>query len=381
LLSRAAATVLFWIIATAFVMIAMMAIFLPMLRAPGRDETQAALANALIAELADINTDNGARFGGPVERAAARAEIGRRLLALERGQKAEPARKANHLAFLFALVPIAAVPLYLALGQPEYGDQWFATRADRPEIEDLREVEGLIARVEERLRAAPDDARGWALIAPVYARLGRNDEAVQAYDNALKHFSGPALQRSDLLANRAEILVAKDSGTVAAAASTGFAEALALNADNQKALFYLAIAREQSGGNPDEARSNWQALIARFEQANPPWLGVARQRLAALGGAGPSASMPGPTAAEMEAAADLSAEEQQAMISGMVEQLADRLAENPDDSEGWMRLIRARVVMGAKEQAVADLANARAQFAAGTPDRIALDQAASALGL
>lgn len=54
----------------------------------------------------------------------------------------------------------------------------------------------------------------------------------------------------------------------------------------------------------------------------------------------------------------MSAEQQMAMINNMVDGLAVRLAEDPNDFEGWMRLLRARTVMGDLDQARADLEKA-----------------------
>ncbi|MCR9271246.1 MAG: c-type cytochrome biogenesis protein CcmI [Hyphomonadaceae bacterium] len=82
------------------------------------------------------------------------------------------------------------------------------------------------------------------------------------------------------------------------------------------------------------------------------------------------------TRAEIEA---MSAEEQMAMIEGMVSGLAARLAEDPDDFDGWMRLIRARAVMGDIDQARLDLAAAQAVFAPDTQEGQVLQQVASEL--
>lgn len=74
------------------------------------------------------------------------------------------------------------------------------------------------------------------------------------------------------------------------------------------------------------------------------------------------------TAAEIQA---MSPDEQQQMIEGMVEGLAIRLDQNPEDAEGWARLIRARTVLGQREQALADLQRARRELA-DTPDGIGI---------
>lgn len=59
----------------------------------------------------------------------------------------------------------------------------------------------------------------------------------------------------------------------------------------------------------------------------------------------------------------MSPDEQAAMIQSMVAGLAARLDANPDDAEGWARLIRARMVLGEVEQARRDLQRAQSQFA------------------
>jgi cytochrome c-type biogenesis protein CcmH/NrfG len=74
------------------------------------------------------------------------------------------------------------------------------------------------------------------------------------------------------------------------------------------------------------------------------------------------------TAAAIQA---MSPDEQQAMIGGMVEGLAARLEQNPEDAAGWARLIRARVVLGQIEQAQIDLQTARRELA-DTPDGIGI---------
>lgn len=70
--------------------------------------------------------------------------------------------------------------------------------------------------------------------------------------------------------------------------------------------------------------------------------------------------MPGPTAEDMAAAADMSAEDQAAMIQTMVAGLAERLESAPDDLEGWQRLGRAYGVLNEFDKARAAYANAAA---------------------
>lgn len=58
----------------------------------------------------------------------------------------------------------------------------------------------------------------------------------------------------------------------------------------------------------------------------------------------------------------MSPDEQAAMIGNMVEGLAARLEQDPNDLQGWLRLIRARIVMGDVAQARADLTTAQETF-------------------
>jgi cytochrome c-type biogenesis protein CcmH len=145
---------MFWIAATFLVMIVMLSVYVPLGRSAKADTTKPALMRALAAELSEINA--ATRFANVEEANAARAEIGRRLLALEAApEKPQSARRTSPLFALFALVPILAVPLYVQLGQPEYADQNFATRMDANPEAGQEEVATLIERVETRLREKP----------------------------------------------------------------------------------------------------------------------------------------------------------------------------------------------------------------------------------
>ena len=89
----------------------------------------------------------------------------------------------------------------------------------------------------------------------------------------------------------------------------------------------------------------------------------------------------GPTAGQMAAASALPASDQQAMINGMVGGLAARLAANPDDVEGWVRLIRSRMVLNDRAAAARDVATARRTFATQAEKLAAINRAAVEYGL
>ena len=67
----------------------------------------------------------------------------------------------------------------------------------------------------------------------------------------------------------------------------------------------------------------------------------------------------GPSQADIDAAQALTPEQRAQMILGMVDSLAAKLEEAPDNPQGWARLIRARYVLGQEAQAQADIARVK----------------------
>ena len=59
----------------------------------------------------------------------------------------------------------------------------------------------------------------------------------------------------------------------------------------------------------------------------------------------------------------MSPEQRNTMVRGMVSRLAERLKQDGADVEGWLRLLRAYMVLGDKEQARAAAGDARRALA------------------
>src|SRR5262249_57783537 len=105
---------------------------------------------------------------------------------------------------------------------------------------DANSIAGLIARVETHLESNPDDGRGWDVIAPVYMRLGRFDDAIRAYRSALK-LEG---ETADRQASLGEALAGAGGGVITVDAKSAFERALELDKTNPRAQFYLGLAAE-----------------------------------------------------------------------------------------------------------------------------------------
>jgi cytochrome c-type biogenesis protein CcmH len=325
-------------------------------------------------QLSEIDRDVAADMIGPSEAEAARVEISRRLLAAVDGERDLPPqsnvtlRRSAAVSALIGL-PVVAVAFYLWLGSPQLGDFPLAGRSQAADAS--QPLTNLVAQVEAHLEKNPTDGRGWNVLAPVLARLGRFDEAVSAYRNSISYNGDSAERRSDL----GEALAGAAGGVVTSEAKAEFERAVALNADDPKANYFLGLAAEQDGRSTDAA-AIWRAMLAKAAP-DAPWRPLVQAALVRVGG--PAA--PALSNDTMAAAKDMNEADRGAMIRGMVDRLATRLKQNGDDVEGWLRLVRAYMVMGERDKAVSASSDAR-QAVANDAERLRqLNEGLKNLGL
>jgi cytochrome c-type biogenesis protein CcmH len=319
-------------------------------------------------QLQEVDRDLERGVIAPAEAEAARTEIARRLIRADAAGRTAPAlaadeapRRAAAIAAVVAM-PVLALGLYVALGSPQLPDEPLAARLAAPPEE--QDMAVLLDRVEQHLAANPDDLRGWQVVAPVYVRVGRDADAVTAFGNILRLAGSDVRTEGDF----GEALVRANQGLVGADARAAFERALADDPKDVRARFYLALGDGQAG-RKDEAAAALRSLIAEA----PPgatWTDGIRQVLAQIE-ARPAATGAGPTAEDVEAAEGMSAGDRSAMIESMVAQLADRLQAEPNDAEGWARLVRSYMVLGRESDARAALEDARTALA-GAVDKLAL---------
>jgi len=331
-------------------------------------------------QLTEIERDVATGLIGKVEAEAARVEIGRRLLAAADQESDLPERSSigmRRTVAALALIglPVVALSIYLPLGSPQLPD--FPLLARRTAPGGSQPMEALVNQVEQHLAKNPTDARGWTVLAPVLARLGRADDAIQAYRNALKYGGDKPGLRADL----GEVLTATAGGVVTAEAKAEFEHAHATDADEPKANYFLGLAAEQDGRKTDAA-AIWRAMLEKAP-ADAPWRPLVQSSLTRVGGGQPSAGaeVPALPAETMAAAKDMAEPDREAMIRGMVDRLATRLKQNGDDVQGWLRLMRAYMVMGDLEKAKAALSDARAAVANDAERLRQLNEGAKTFGL
>ncbi|MET0869257.1 MAG: c-type cytochrome biogenesis protein CcmI, partial [Methyloceanibacter sp.] len=321
-----------WFVLAALTAIVLFVLLRPLIAARAEARVPEAFDAAIYRDqLAEIAIDRARGLIGESEAEAARIEIARRLLAAD--ENAREARRAKTssgtdkaaILIVGVVLPLLSLGLYLTYGSPRLPDQPLAARLDDPANE--QNIDALVARVEARLRAHPEEGEGWEAIAPVYLRAGRYSDATEAYARAVK-LLGPSPK---LLSGQGQALVLANNGLVTKEARAILEEALKRDATLLEPRILIAIAKEQDG-QFKEAIEDWRALLANAK-GDEPWRAMAEKRMQAaeahLAGAplpdapaqsaGGQETAKGPSSADIDAAQGMDPAERQAMIERMVQ--------------------------------------------------------------
>lgn len=322
------------------------------------------------AKLEEIAHDIELATLSPQDAGAAKTEAARQLIAASEKETPNPGDASPPRSRLVTLGAILFVPaltlgLYSALGHPDWPDEPLEARLKAP-VNSL-DINASIAKVEAHLAKHPEDGSGYEVLVSAYLYVGRIEDAVYAAQMALQKL-GESPQR---LSAYGETLVFVDNGMVSEEARKKFARAIA-EGPEPKALFYLGLAAAQ-GGDKSTARHYWEELLAE-SPPNAPWRSDLESRLADLNS---HKAMPDQAAA----IAALPPAERDAAIHAMIDRLAARLAENGQDIEGWLRLVRAYKVTNQVDKARAALAAARRDFDGNAAAIGRIDALAHELGL
>ncbi len=341
----------FWVSAIILTIAACLAVLYPFLR-PRQPESAGEAYDIEVYrdQLTEIDADASRGLIEASEAAEARAEIGRRILKVHSPGETGRTRLETVGKWLVTasvvLVPLLSWGIYSVTGSPNLPGQPLQARLEKNPAESS--ISELVAQAEGHLAQNPEDGRGWDAIAPIYVRVRRYDDAVGAYQNAIRINGANARRQAGL----GEALTATGRGLVSDEARTAFHQALLLQPGNPKARFFLAMATAQAG-SPKKAISDWESLAADVSPESP-WKFAA---LSAIRGVRENlkqtetAEDRGPDADDIAKAQEMSADDRGAMIESMVAGLAARLEENPKDREGWQKLIRSYVVLGKQQDA------------------------------
>jgi cytochrome c-type biogenesis protein CcmH len=386
---------LLWLILACLTAFVLFVLLRPLLGAGGQEGPREAFNAAVYRDqLGEIDSDRARGLIGESEAEAARLEIARRLLQADSSKRASAASekispKGPRAAIIAVatLVPLLALGLYLVYGSPRLPDQPLEARLEDPA--NSQNLGALVARVEARLRAHPDEGEGWDVIAPVYLSAQRYQDAADAYSEAIR-LLGPTAKR---LSGQGQALVLANNGVVTEEARKALTRAVELDPSLTEPHILIAIAKEQDEDFPG-AIADWRTLLDKTS-GNAPWRQMVEQRIATdearLSGKpvanppAPAEAVPsvagGPSASDVAAAQNMNPADRQAMIETMVQRLADRLDQDGSDLGGWLRLVKAYSVLDRKDDALKALARAKSQFAGNAEALQQLDQLAAELGL
>jgi cytochrome c-type biogenesis protein CcmH len=370
-------------------------------------------------QLAEVERDKAQGQIDEAEAASARLEIERRILAAGRSDAA-PAQAVSAnwqyrmVTGVASIVVLGSVGLYAALGRPDLpsapiqamaaaGQETAPTAQAAGAKEAGGDVGALVKKIEKRVEDNPNDAESWRMLGWSYYNMGRHKDAVAAYRRAVD------LQKDNptLKALLGEAMVTEAGDTVTDAAMTVFNEVLAINPNDERARFFKGVSKAEKG-DVQGAIDEWIELY-KVAPADAQWAGDLRSRIeetakqagidvsTRLAEAKPAAAeaketdvaaahpgaaaTSGPTTADVESAKQLKPEDQQAMVAGMVDRLAGRLESSPKDPDGWIMLIRSRIVMKDAEKARAALEKAKTVFADEPETQKRIVQAAEAMGV
>ncbi|MGE5539652.1 MAG: c-type cytochrome biogenesis protein CcmI [Gemmatimonas sp.] len=267
-----------WLVLALMTLAALTAVIAPLFTT--RAEAEAPRASLDVAlfrdQLAELERERADGEIGEAEAAAARREIERRLLAAGRSlkdadaPKPAPTRHAARLrlaAVLAGVLVPGTLLLYLTIGTPQ-APAFLATIAEMRAEDDARRAElaHLAGLVEERLAEDPKDGQGWALLASAKLRLGRMDDARTALANAQKFL--PPKDAAEATARFAQTLAEVSEGQALSPIRQYASEAVDIDADNARGHMLLALVAMQTGDR-DEARAQWNEIIARSPPDSP----------------------------------------------------------------------------------------------------------------
>lgn len=395
---------LFWAIAA--VLTAMVAVLL--IQALRRGAAQADTHPDLKVyrdQLAEVDRDLARGTLAVDEAQRLRIEVSRRLLEADRAlQKAAAPGARGSLIWAAGLVVAllgGSLWLYDRIGAAGYADlplsvrlamadEAYKTRPSQAQAQantppaPVADPDPEFVALMDKLRAAvvarPDDAMGLDLLARNEAALGNYAAALAAQDKLLAVKGDAATPDDRLMA--AQIMVAAAGGYVSPEAEAHLIDILQRDPKHGMARYLTGLMFAQVG-RPDRAFQIWQPLL---EEGPPdaPWVQAVKTDIQGVADqAGIKFSLPadkGPTAADMAAAGDMTAEDRQAMIAGMVGQLEERLLSQGGPVEEWIKLINALQVLDQPDRGRAALASAEAALAADPAGLQAVRDAAAAAG-
>lgn len=337
----------FWIAAAAVSALAAALVLRGAARPAQTGDATLTLHKRQLAEIDEL-AERGLLAEGEVR--SARTEAARRLLTAADEAADTQGTGGRRTALIVAgIAPLLAVAVYAVVGAPDQPDQPYAKRIAEWRSSDPRmlEPDAIAAVLEATAKERPTDPEPLRNLAMLKAAIGDGPGAQAALRRAIN----VAPQRADLWTSLGEAFVLEGRGQINDDAVRAFDEALKRDPKALTPRYYLGRGRILKGETV-EGLALWRALLPDVP-ADDPRRAVLESEIAAVARDG-RLPTPEPEAAQAQVGP--------ADIQAMVDGLAARLKEQPDDPEGWVRLVRAYAVLGDGAKRDAALAEARARY-------------------
>ncbi|MCF2870449.1 c-type cytochrome biogenesis protein CcmI [Octadecabacter sp. G9-8] len=400
--------IIFALIALALTVFAVIAVMTPLWRGRGDDASESTDIDIYRDQLSEVDRDLARGVLDPAEADRTRTEISRRLLTADADARAQssdaPRGLSRGVAAVLAIALLAGTgALYVTLGAPGYGDVPRADRIaagqerreNRPlqlEAEAITPIADTIDQFDQQTRdliqtrrvtvfEQPQNIDAWTILVQTEAAIGQFQRATRAQERvvALKGDSAGLDDFGQLL----DLMVASTQGYVSPEAETVALTILQDDPDNIPAIYYAGLMYAQND-RPDRAFGLWRRVIEEGDAGTIHYEFAAGQIESVAAQLGMDYVLPdrrGPSMDDIDAAQDMAPEDRQAMIEGMVGQLADRLATEGGPPQDWARLISALAVLGEDDTARTVLAEAELIFGGDVQAVTILRRAAEDAGL
>ncbi|KAA2312719.1 c-type cytochrome biogenesis protein CcmI [Pseudooceanicola sediminis] len=372
-------------------------------------------------QLSEVDRDMARGVIPPAEAERLRTEISRRVLSADSAMRStrhtfdgplQPATGGVRLVTvaLAGVLFLAALGLYVWMGAPGYPDLPRTARIDAakvalesrptqaqaesrmdgpvtvPGLNPSDDYADLMGKLRATVADRPDDIRGFRLLAQNEATLGNFKAGYEAQGRVIKLADGTATGQD--YADYADMMILSAGGLISAQASDALQAALQRDPSNGTATYYTGLLMAQTG-RPDIAFRLWDGLLRRSDE-DAPWVPPIRSQIDQVAQrAGqprytqptPPEMLSGPSAADIDAAGDLSVEQRQQMVQGMVDSLSSRLASQGGSVQEWARLISALGVLEETARARAIYEESVQVFAGQTSALATLAAAANQAGI
>ena len=366
-----------WVLIALLAVIAVAVLVRPLLKQHEEVASRAAYDRTIFEDqLKEVDRDVERGVLTPAEAEAARIEIQRRILGAAKLSEPTlnttgPAMRKTTIAAVGIAVPVLAAVIYFSVGSP-FGARTPAT--EEPGMAEINQmVDGLAAKVKEN----PKDAEGVGMLARSYLQLGR-------YDDAVAQFKQLTTLTPDgvTFAAYGEAIAIANKNKVTKDSHDAFVKALVLDRGEPRARFYLGM-EQLDKHEPKNAIAIWRDLLKEAPEGANWGVMVKEQLESAATNAGVEVASIAPkhalelvpqdelSLAKVQTAGTPGAlanalpapktdpkdnglpKEMQEQVNGMVTSLAERLAKEPGDYNGWLMLGRSYTVLknlkGAKD--------------------------------